>query len=178
MGYERHRVSKRALAANFNEPEFVGFDYLILHWSLSKQTCFYFAVKSQVIFISEFSSKEGQAVLVLVEIAEAHEGGRALILRNIRANAARIPARAGVEEAAELIVGDLVVVTTRLTQVLLHVERHLELELDDLDEDLLGDEAFFVGLTTQRDKSLQVLVSIVFLLELEVLLLGEGEHID
>ena len=105
-----------------------------------------------------------QAALVVLEVAEAHEGCRVLVLRNVGADAAWVAASTGVEQTAELVVCNLVAVATGLAQVLLHVEGHLELKLDDVDDHLLRNEAFLGRLAAKCNKNLQVLVEVSLLL--------------
>ena len=91
-------------------------------------------------------SVERQLVHVVHEVAEAHERG-ALVLRHERADAARVSTSARIQQTAELVVGNLIGVTARLAQVLLHVDGELELHLDDGDEDLLRHVALLVALS-------------------------------
>lgn len=131
-----------------------------------------------VAFERALSLGEGKTVHVVIEITEAHEGCGALVLRDEGADTARVATRACVEQATELVVGDLVSLASGLTEVFLHVKGHLELKLDDLDQNLLRHAAFLVGLAAEGDEGLQVLVEIVLLLGLQVLHLGESKCTD
>ena len=136
------------------------------------------------IFTHNLRSLELDFIHVIDEVGEAHEGGRALVLREIRADSARVATSTCVQKNTEVIVIDLFGVTADLSQELLHIDRELELLFDYLDQRFLAHEALLVRLTTQANETVQIFVGLVFLLSLQLNLLEISQcskqclHID
>jgi len=68
-----------------------------------------------------------------------------------------------------LVIVDLVCVSADALQVVNHIDRQLKLRFDDLDQDIFGYVAFFVGLATQRHESIQVFVYVTLYVVVQLL---------
>jgi len=77
-----------------------------------------------------------QSFLIAFKVAETHEG-RSLVLRKVAADARWVSTCACIKQHTELIIVDLVGVTTDSRKVNLHVDCQFKLCLDNLDKDIL-----------------------------------------